>query len=286
VTVAITGQPGTAFYSLPKMMWWKETMQELYRSVWKFLCFGDYVLMRLGLDPVIDPSMAARTLAVDIHRDAWSETILDAAGIPVDCLPEVKPSGTLVGHLGAALAAELGLPPAVAVVTGGVDQACRALGVGVIDAGTGYYGLGTTEALALVVEPPFRNLEAHNVALCPHVAPGGMIAMAGSQTGGRLLSWYKDEFAAPEQALALATGRNVYDVILESLPSGPSPLILLPHFTGSGTIHNDPHSEGAILGMTFDTKRADVAKATMRGSPTSRPTALRGSTRKACRSSG
>lgn len=262
---AITGQPGTAFYSLPKMMWWRETTPELYDRVWKFLCFGDYVLARMGLDPVIDPSMAARTLAFDIHRGEWSETILQAAGIPVDRLPAVMPSGTLVGHLDAGMAASLGLPPSVAVVTGGFDQACGALGVGVVDAGTGFYGLGTTEALALVVEPPLPNLETLHVALCPHVAPGRMLAMAGSQTGGRLLHWYRNEFAAREEDVARASGRDVYEVILDSLSPEPSPLIVLPHFTGSGTIHNDPYSKGAIIGLTFDSKRSDVAKAVLEG---------------------
>lgn len=262
---AITGQPPTAFYSLAKMMWWKEEAPELYAKAWKFLCFGDYVLARLGMDPVIDFSMAARTLAFDIHRGEWSATILDAAGIAAEKLAEAKPSGVSIGRLPREAAETLGLPASVVVVTGGFDQACGALGVGVVDAGTGYYGLGTTEALALVVEPPFPNLEPLNVALCPHVAPGTMIAMAGSQTGGRLLRWFRDEFAAADAVVAEAAGRSAYDVMAESFPAEPSPLIVLPHFTGSGTIHNDPTSRGAILGLTFDTKRSDLAKAVVEG---------------------
>lgn len=65
--------------------------------------------------------------------------------------------------------------------------------------------------------------------------------------------------------MARASGRDVYEVILGSLPAEPSPLMVLPHFTGSGTIHSDPYSKGAIIGLIFDSKRADVAKAVLEG---------------------
>jgi len=60
--------------------------------------------------------------------------------------------------------------------------------------------------------------------------------MAGSQTGGRLLHWCRNEYPAHEEDEARTSGRDVYAVILESHSPEPSPLIVLPHLTGSDTI--------------------------------------------------
>ena len=51
------------------------------RSTWKFLCFGDLVSWRLGGEAAIDFSMAARTMAFDIHASSGRRAFLGAAGI-------------------------------------------------------------------------------------------------------------------------------------------------------------------------------------------------------------
>ena len=40
---------------------------------------------------------------------------------------------------------------------------------------------------------------------------------------------------------------------------------MLPHFSGSGTPWFDTASRGAILGLTFSTRKADIAKAILEG---------------------
>jgi xylulokinase len=262
---AITGQPATAYYSLPKMMWWRQQAPDCYARTYKFVCFGDYVLARLGLEPTTDATMAARTLAYDINTGSWSEPILAAAGIDPAKLPKVVPSGTMIGRLGAKGAALTGLSPEVAVVAGGFDQACAAFAVGVIDEGEGFYGLGTTEALALAVREPNPALTALNVAVIPHVVPRMMLAMTGSQTGGRLLRWFRDEFCAAEKDRAEREGRDAYDLMLDGMTPEPGTLMVLPHFAGSGSLDADPSALGAILGLSFRSGRQDVAKAILEG---------------------
>jgi xylulokinase len=262
---SITGQPATAYYSLPKMMWWQRKAPDVSARTHKFVCFGDYVLARLGFEPTIDATMAARTLAYDINCGRWSERILAAAGVDPEKLPKVVPSGTVLGRLGAAGAALTGLSPDVAVVAGGFDQACAAFAVGVIDEGEGFYGLGTTEALALAVQKPDPALTELNVAVIPHVVPGVLLAMTGSQTGGRLLRWFRDEFCTVEKERAEREGRDAYDLLLEGMTPEPGILMVLPHFAGSGSLDSDPNSLGAILGLSFRATRQDVAKAILEG---------------------
>lgn len=129
----LTGQPASALFSLPKILWWRTNAPDVFEKAWKFLCYGDFVTLRLGLEPVIDRTMAARTLAYDIHSQNWSDEILDAAGLEAYQLAQVAPSGTVIGEIPAQQAQELGFVKPVQVIVGGHDQPCAALGAGVIN---------------------------------------------------------------------------------------------------------------------------------------------------------
>ncbi len=63
----------------------------------------------------------------------------------------------------------------------------------------------------------------------------------------------------------VATARDAYDLLLENASPDPTSLLLLPHFAGSGTPTLDTASKGAILGLTFNTTKTEVAKAILEG---------------------
>ena len=64
---------------------------------------------------------------------------------------------------------------------------------------------------------------------------------------------------------ARASGEDAYDLLLADAPTGPTPLLVLPHFAGSGTPWLDTESKGAVLGLTFCTDRSVLAKAILEG---------------------
>jgi xylulokinase len=100
-----------------------------------------------------------------------------------------------------------------------------------------------------------------NLPIAPHTAPGMYLVLGWSSTGGALLRWFRDNFAQAEQAEAARTGASVYDLILAQAAPGPSPVLILPHFVGTGTPWMDPMSKGAILGLDLSTTRGQVIKA-------------------------
>ena len=261
----ITGQPMSTIYTLPKVLWWRDHAPEILERTWKFLCYVDYVAFRLGVEPVIDYSMAARTLAFDVNTFDWSDELLAAGSVRRDQLAKALPSGEIIGEIPPKLADELGFRGTVKVVTGGHDQPAGALGAGVLQPGTAMLAIGTTEALVAVTEKPRRQMLECNVSCYPHAAPGHFIALTGNQTGGRLLRWYRDELAAAERSIAEASGRDVYDVIVEQIDDAPGDLMLLPYFVGSGGLHNDPIATGVIVGLNFDSKRKDIVRAILEG---------------------
>ena len=262
---AISGQPIHGQFSVPKIAWWKDHEPSLYQRTWKFLCYGDFALQRLGLEPVIDYSMAARMLGFDNRSLSWSEELLGAAGVDADKLPPARASGSVVGEIPGPVANDLGLQPGVQVVVGGHDQPCGALGAGVLRRGEAMYAIGTTETIMAVVKEPTPRLQKDNVPCYPHVVPQMFAALTGNQTGGRLLRWYRDQLGAEERTTAERERRDVYDVIVDQTTDEPSGLMILPHFAGSGSLQNNPKSKGAILGLTFDTRREDLVKAILEG---------------------
>jgi len=261
----LTGQPAGSLFTLPKVMWWKEHHPHLFRQAWKFLCYSDFVTWRLGLEPIIDHGMAARTMAFDIRSLAWSDELLAAGEMDENLLAKPMPSGSVIGEIPASVAQKLGFARQVQVVTGGHDQLCAALGAGVMQPRRALYSIGTTEALAVILHQRNADLQQLHIPCYPHVVPGTFVALSGSQTGGRLLRWYRDELAGAERASAKHLKQDVYDVIVGQVDDAPSRLLLLPYFAGSGTLYDDPTATGLIIGLTFGTRRKDIVKAILEG---------------------
>lgn len=262
---AITGQPLHPMFSINKIMWWRDHRPDVFHRAWKFLCYGDFVIWKLGLTPAIDYTMAARTMAFDIRAHRWSQEILDRVELDPTRLPQVVPSGTVVGKIPDRIADRLGFQPGVPVVTGGHDQPCGALGAGVMESVRAMYAIGTTECIAPALDRPLESLGDMGYPCYPHVVPDMYITLAGNFTGGSLLRWYRDTLGAEERRVASETGQDVYEVIVNQVTDRPSRLLILPHFAGTGSPYHDPEARGAIVGLTFDTRREDIIKAILEG---------------------
>jgi xylulokinase len=260
----ITGHPPHPMYTIAKVMWWAQHEPELVERTWKFLCYGDLVSWRLGGEAAIDTTMAARTQAFDVERCRWSEEIFTVAGIAPAKLPAVVPPGTPVGRVEGGLAREMGFVGEPLIVAGGHDQACGAFGAGVAD-GEAMFAIGTTVCLAPVFARREEGLIGTNYPCYPHVVPGAWITLAGNFTGGSLLRWFRDTLGEPELHRAAATGADVYDLYTTTAGDEPSPLLVLPHFGGSGLHDSDPLSKGAVVGLTFGTTRGQIVRALLEG---------------------
>jgi xylulokinase len=258
---AITGQPIHPMYSIHKIAWWRTHRPEIFAAAWKFLCYGDFVALKLGMPPAIDYSMAARTQAFDIRAREWSPALLAWAGIDADRLAAPVAGGDVIGTIAPSIALDLGFEPGVLLVAGGHDQPCGALGSGAIGAQQAMYALGTTATIAPTLAAPAPGLTAEGFPCYPHVIPGRYVTLAGTSSGGSLLRWFRDLFGDREQRLAHETGRDVYDVLMDLAGEGPGKLLLLPQFAGTEAPFLDAQARGALYGLSFSTTRADIVQA-------------------------
>ena len=90
----ITGKPVSSAYTLPKLLWIRKNLPEIYDIAYKFLMPMDYLIACLTGVCVTDYSMASGTLFYDLKNACWSEEILDFYGISQSKLP--RPQGNTV----------------------------------------------------------------------------------------------------------------------------------------------------------------------------------------------
>jgi len=269
----ITGQPLTSsmpIYTLPKIQWLRENETEVYKKATMFLCWADYINLKLCGKPVIDRSVATRTMLFDIAKKWWSDEILDAARLDESFLPEVRPSGSVVGEVDSKGAAETGLSEGTLVVTGGHDQPCGALGAGIIETGPAMDATGTVECIAVIQKDLTLTEEMRSQGFAVHcyVIDDKYFMLGFNPSGGVILRWFRDNFAEKDKEEAERKGINVYDLLTAEAsmaPVGSTELFLLPYFEGSGTPTFNRKARGVLLGLTLAHSKREVVRAVLEG---------------------
>jgi xylulokinase len=248
-------------------MWLKEHEPNIWKNADKFLLYEDYVIHKMTGVARISHCLASRTQMYDTHRQSWSQQILTYLDISQEHLAQMQPSGTPVRRMQEDLAASLGFGRPPLVVTGGHDQACGALGVGLTKAGLAMVSTGSAEVVEVVMDSPTLNgqLFQGNISVYSHTVPEMYLSMTLNHSGGMVLRWFRDNLAEVEIKRAAVEGVDAYDLLLRDISPDPSGLLLLPHFSGSGTPTFDTESKAAILGLNFATTKTDLLKAVLEG---------------------
>jgi xylulokinase len=258
----VTGMRPHPMNSLTKILWFKENLPDIYKRTFKFMTYADFILAKLGSEPVIDYTMASRTMAFDLVHKTWSRDILEKVGVEEALFSKAVPSGEIVGEINGMIAEELGLQKGVLLVTGGHDQTCAALGAGVIEENIAIDSHGTAEVLSTAFNSTRLNdfmYDGYYPCYC-HTKNDMYFTFALNHIGGILLKWYRDNLGYAEVVEAEKLGLDPYQLMELKAPKEPSSIMVLPHFNGSGTPWCDLDSKGAILGLTMATTRHDIVK--------------------------
>ena len=263
---AINGNTLGNHYSLTKLKWIRTHQPELYARTYKFLHWSNFIAFMLGADPVVDFSLANRTLLFDIHKGDWSDALLDDVDLDRSKLPATTPSGTVIGTVSAHIAADLGLPPGVYIISGAHDQCANAVGCGVVDSGSAVYGMGTFHCITPVfaAQPNPQAMIERGLNTEHHAIPDRYVCFIYNQ-GGSLVKWFRDTYAAVEHCQAEGEGRSVYPALFAELPAGPSSVMVLPHFSTTGPPDFIADSSGLMAGLRLETSRGEVLKGIIEG---------------------
>lgn len=251
---SLTGLPHSAFWPLTKIRWLQRRRPDVAADACRYGLVHDDLLMRLGADePVIDPSNASLTGFWEPERGRWSESLLALVGLTQSHLPRVVNAGSPAGTLGREAAAATGLSTSIPLFVGGGDQACAALGLGVLSPGQVGLSLGTAAdilaPMAGVPEPrPGR-------IVTDHILPGMCLLEGFFGAFGASLAWCR---------ALLGSDGDTHQAAAQFDTSAEAPLYL-PFLSGVATPDFNPAMRGALLGLTADHGPEAIESAVMDG---------------------
>jgi xylulokinase len=255
--LSVTRNPALEGFTLPKILWVKQNETAIYARADKFLLPKDYLRLRLTGELHMDLSDAAGTLLLDVAGRSWSEDVLKAFGISAAFCPPLVEAGAYVGKVSQAAAKETGLSEATSVFAGGADNACGAIGAGILSPGLTLCSIGTSGVVLTYEADSDANYEG-KVHFFNHGKENAFYAMGVTLAAGYSLSWFRNTFAKGESYESLLAG-------VSEIGPGSNGLLFTPYLVGERTPHADAMIRGSFIGMDGSHTRAHFARSVMEG---------------------
>jgi glycerol kinase len=251
-----TGLVIDSYFSGTKIKWILDHVtgarQRAERGELAFGTIDTWLIWKLtnGKSHVTDYSNASRTLIFNIRSLAWDDQMLKELGIPKQLLPEVKPSAADFGKW-----TWNGIEIPIGGVAGDQQaalfgQACFEPGMAKNTYGTGCFMLMNTGT----------SIQASKNGLITTIAWGldGKVeyALEGSVfIAGAAVQWLRDSLHIIDQS------KDSEYFAMKAL--GSNEVYVVPAFAGLGAPYWDMYARGAIFGLTRDTGKDHLIKATL-----------------------
>jgi len=199
-----------------------------------------------------DPTNASRTLLFDIQRLRWSKELCDLFHVPVEILPEVRPSA---GDFGKTVTSFFGKSIPITGVAG--DQQAALFGQGCCGPGAAKNTYGTGAFLLL-----------NTGKTVPKAGDGLLATVACDDKGGAAYALEASIFVAGAAIQWLRDGLGILENAAESerlarsLESNDG-VYFVPALVGLGAPNWEPKARGTIVGLTRGTGRPHLARAAL-----------------------
>lgn len=227
-------------YTASKIRWLKNHRSDEYQRLATILLPHDYINYFLTGERVMECGDASGTGLLDVRSRQWHVGMLAAVDEDRDlmqCLPPLVESGSVIGQLRGALAAELGLPADIPVSSGGGDNMMSAIGTGNTAPGRLTVSLGTSGTLFAFSDKPVVDEKGSLAAFCS--STGGWLPLLCTMNCTVSTELTRDLFQVPLDTL---------DQRIDSVSPGSHGVVTLPFFNGERS-PNLPNGKGCILGL-------------------------------------
>jgi xylulokinase len=266
----LVSNPALPGFSAPKLLWIRDNEPEIFAHARKMLLPKDYIRYRLTGKLAIEISDAAGTCLLDVKHGRWSREVLEALEIDPELLPPVVAADKVAGTITEEVAALTDLLPGIPVAGGGADNACAAVGNGVVRPGLALVSIGTSGVVLAYASTPQVDMSGPvpRVHTFNHAVPEAWYLMGVTQGAGLSLRWVRDNIGLPERALERWTGLDAYELLTkeaESIPAGSDGLLFLPYLQGERTPHLDPYARGGWIGLTASHDRRHLIRSVLEG---------------------
>lgn len=249
--------PALEGFTLPKLLWLREHEPENYQKLRWLVLPKDYVRFRLTGAIAMEVSDAAGMLMMNVRSQVWSKPILESFDIPDYILPPIVGSSEVAGTITPEVANATGLKVGTPVVGGGADNACGAVGSGVVIPGRGMVSLGTSGVLLAHLAEP-KLITSGTVHMFNSCLPGEFYMMGVMLSAGLSLNWLRSQFGN-EKSYAQMTEEAA------AVPPASRGLVFLPYLTGERTPHGDANARGSFVGLSATHGQAEMTRAVLEG---------------------
>src|SRR3954464_3805541 len=255
------GLPLATYFSGPKIRWLLDNVDgAAERAESGDLLFGNmdtWLIWNLtgGKDGglhITDPTNASRTMLMDLRSLSWDDEVRDVMGVPLEMLPEIKPSSAPYGEVkggalaGVQIAGDLGDQQAATF-----GQTCFSPGEAKNTYGTGNFLLLNTGTEAVLSKHGLLTTVGYKIGDNDAVyCLEGAIAITGA-----LVQWLRDNLhmikAAPEvEELAKSVDDN-------------GGCYIVPAFSGLYAPYWKSNARGVVAGLTRYVNAGHIARATL-----------------------
>ncbi len=220
-------------HALPKLLWWREHEPSRWKRAALALDLTGFLVARLTGSVVQDSITRA-------DYEHPTEEVPLPLPEPVDPLAQA-------GGLRAEAARALGLAVGTPVAVGTYDTYADIAAAGVREPGDTCILLGSTLVIGHAVAEP---VECQGLEVSRYLG-AGLLLGGWTATAGLALDWFRRELGAVDGA--------------ESLEPGAGGLLVLPYLAGERTPVWDARASGVVVGLSLETRRAELYRALVDG---------------------
>lgn len=260
----ITGKPANPTPAWYKLLWLAANEPDTMSRVGKVVDVQGFLVQRLTGEWVTSWASADPLGLLDMTTFDYDDRLLKGVGLERSQLSELRPPGSVLGHLRQDVAAQLGLPEGLPVVAGAGDGQCAQLGTGVTAPGRAYLNLGTGIVSGTLDTRYSYGMEYRTL----FAAVPGAYTLETFMGGGTFnLNWFVEKFSGVDtRALGLdLTPEQVLETAAAKLPPGSDGLLALPYWAGALTPYWDHNARGVLLGLTGAHGKSHVYRALLEG---------------------
>jgi len=257
--------------SIGHILFIKNEWQEVYDRTYKFLEPMDYLNFRLtGIPAASYDTITGHWLTDnrDLSKVHYVDKLIALTGVDREKLPDLRPTGAVLGTITPEIAKEFGLREDVRVVMGTPDSESAAIGSGAVRDYQPHLYIGTSSWLSCHV--PYKRVDiATSITSLPSGIPGRYFVATEQDIAGGCLTMFRDQVfwpsdelsdgAAPEDAL------DRFNQAAARIPPGSDRLIFTPWLNGERTPVENHTIRGGFFNQSLTTTRAHMVRAVFEG---------------------
>jgi xylulokinase len=252
-------------YTLPKILWYKKYMPDMYGKIHKVLQSNSFIVFKLTDNMTQDKSQGYGYQCFDMHSGTWDEALSDKLGIDKKMLPDIYDCHEVVGYITEKAAKETGLRMGTPVVAGGLDAACGTLGAGVIHNGQTQEQGGQAGGMSICTDTYNSD---KRLILSYHVVSGKWLLQGGTVGGGGVIKWFEEQLGEAERQMAALNSTHSFEEMSReaaNILEGSEGLIFLPYMAGERSPIWDAKAKGVYFGLDYSKTRQHMIRSAFEG---------------------